>query len=81
MANAGELNIQITETILITQRSSNKVLNIKANTQIGDSEAQYNSKISRWFGVWLDMILTLNDQCKTIFIKAMDATDELDCQH
>jgi len=43
---------------------------MKAKIRVGNHNVQYNKEATRWLGVWLDSILTLNDHSKKIFVKA-----------
>jgi hypothetical protein len=42
---------------------------MKAKIRVGSHEVQYNKEATRWLGVWLHSMLTLNDHTKKIFAK------------
>jgi ribonuclease HI len=46
---------------------------MKAKIRVGSHEVQYNKEATRWLGVWLDSMLTLNDHTKKTFAKARRA--------
>jgi hypothetical protein len=68
--NACQFDIEKTEAILFTRRRSNKEPKMKAKIRVGSHEVQYNKEATRWLGVWLDSMLTLNDHTKKTFAKA-----------
>jgi len=43
---------------------------MKMRIRVGNYKVQYNKEATRWLGVWLDSMLTLNDHTKKIFAKA-----------
>jgi len=43
---------------------------MKTTIRVRNYEVQYNKEATRWLGVWLDSMLTLNDHTKKIFAKA-----------
>jgi len=50
---------------------------MKAKIRVGNHEVQYNKEATRWLGVWLDSMLTLNDHTKKIFAKARRAQNRV----
>jgi hypothetical protein len=68
--NTCQFDIEKTEAILFTRKRSNKEPKMKAKIRVGSHEVQYNKAATRWLGVWLDSMLTLNDHTKKIFAKA-----------
>jgi len=46
---------------------------MKVKIRVGNYEVPYNKEATRWLGVWLDSMLTLNDHTKKIFVKARRA--------
>jgi hypothetical protein len=50
---------------------------MKARIRVRDYEVQYNKEATRWLGVWLDSMLTLNDHTKKIFAKARRAQNRV----
>jgi len=68
--NACQFDIEKTEAILFTQKRNNKEPKMKAKIRVGNHEVQYNKEATRWLGVWLDSMLTLNDHTKKTFAKA-----------
>jgi len=71
--NACQFEIEKTEAILFTRKGSNKEPKMKAKIRVGSHEVQYNKEATRWLGVWLDSMLTLNDHTKKTFAKARRA--------
>jgi len=43
---------------------------MNARVRVGDREVLYNKEATRWLGVWLDDMLTLNDHTKKTLAKA-----------
>jgi len=65
--NACQFNIKKTEAMLFTRRRKNKEPKMNARVRVGSHEVLYNKEATRWLGVWLDDMLTLNDHmCKGI---------------
>jgi len=75
--NACQFDIEKTEAILITRKRNNKEPKMKAKLRVGNHEVQYNKEATRWLGVWLDSMLTLNDHTKKIFAKARRAQNRV----
>ena len=50
---------------------------MKAKIRVGSHEVQYNKQATRWFGVWLDDRLTLNDHTKKTLAKARRAQNRV----
>jgi len=44
---------------------------------VGDHEVSYNKEATRWLGVWLDDMLTLNDHTKKTLAKARKAQNRV----
>jgi len=62
--NACQFDIEKTEAILFTRKRNNKEPKMKAKIKVRNHEVQYNKEATRWLGVWLDSMLTLNDHTK-----------------
>ena len=77
--NAIQFDIENTEAILFTRKRCNQQSKIKAKIRVGRHEVQYNQEATRWLGVWLDSMLTLNDYTKKIFTKARRAQNRVRC--
>jgi len=43
---------------------------MNARVTVGNHEVPYNKEATRWLGVWLDGMLTLNDHTKKTLAKA-----------
>jgi len=59
--NACQFDIEKTEAMLFTRRRKNQEPQIHALGRVGNHEVSYNKEVTRWLGVWLDDMLTLND--------------------
>jgi hypothetical protein len=68
--NASQFEVDKTQAMLFTRRRSNKDPKMKARVRVGNHEVQYNTEATRWLGVWLDDMLTLNDHTKRILGQA-----------
>ena len=75
--NACQVGVEKPEAILFTPRKSNKEPKMRARIRVGSNEVQYNKEATRWLGVWLDSMLTLNDHTKKIFAKARGAQNRV----
>jgi len=71
--NTCQFEIEKTKAILFTRRRNNKEPKMKAKIRVGSHEVQYNKEATRWLGVWLDSMLTLNNHTKKTFAKARRA--------
>jgi hypothetical protein len=71
--NACQFDIEKTEAMLFTQKRNNEEPEMKARVRAGSDEVPYNKEATRWLGVWLDNMLTLNDHTKKTFAKARRA--------
>jgi len=71
--NACQFDVEKTEAILFTRKRSNKEPKMKAKIRVGSHEVSYNKEATKWLGVWLDSMLTLNDHTKKTFAKARRA--------
>jgi len=71
--NACQFDIEKTEAMLFTRRRKNKEPKMNARVRVGSHEVPYNKEATRWFGVWLDDMLTLNDHTKRTLAKARRA--------
>jgi len=58
--NACQFDIEKTEAMLFTRRRKNRKPKMNARVSVGNHEVPYNNEATRWLGVWLDDILTLN---------------------
>jgi len=75
--NACQFDIEKTEAMLFTRRRKNKELKMNARVRVGDFEVPYNKEATRWLGVWLDDMLTLNDHTKKTLAKARQAQNRV----
>ena len=50
---------------------------MKAQVRVGNHEVTYNKEATRWLGVWLDDMLTLNDHTKRTLAKARKAQNRV----
>ena len=75
--NACQFDIEKTEVILLTQKRSNKEPKTNAKIRVGNHETQYNKEETRWLGVWLDSMLTLNGHTKRILVNARRAQNRV----
>jgi len=50
---------------------------MNAQIRVGDHEVSYNKEATRWLGVWLDDMLTLNDHTKKTLAKARKAQNRV----
>jgi hypothetical protein len=75
--NACRFDIEKTEAILFTQKRNNMETKMQAKIRVGNHEVQYNQEATRWLGVWLYSMLTLNDHTKKIFAKARRAQNRV----
>jgi len=75
--NACQFDIEKTEAILFTRKRSNKEPKMKARVRVGNHEVRYNKEATRWLGVWLDDMLTLNDRTKKTLAKARKAQNRV----
>jgi len=66
-----------TEAILFTRKRKNKESKMKARIRVRNHEVQYNKKATRWLGVWLDSMFTLNNHTKKSFAKARRAQNRV----
>jgi hypothetical protein len=71
--NSCQFDIEKTEAILLTQKRGNNGPKMKAKIRVGSHEVQYNKEATKWLGVWLDSMLTLNDHTKKTLVKARRA--------
>jgi len=75
--NACQFDIEKMEAMLFTRRRKNKEPKINARVRVGDHEVSYNKEATRWLGVWLDDVLTLNDHTKKTLAKARRAQNRV----
>jgi len=50
---------------------------MNARVRVGDHEVPYNKEATRWLGVWLDDMLTLNDRTKKTLAKTSKAQNRV----
>jgi len=50
---------------------------MNARVRVGNHEVSYNEEATRWLGVWLDDMLTLNDHTKKTLAKARRAQNRV----
>jgi hypothetical protein len=67
--NACLFDIEKTEVMLFTRRRKHKELKMKTKVRVGNPEVGYNKEATRWLGVWLDGMPTLNDYTKQTIAK------------
>jgi len=75
--NACRFDIEKTEAMLFTRRRKNKEPKMKARVKVGNHEVPSNTEATRWLGVWLDNMLTLNDHTKKTLAKARKAQNRV----
>jgi len=75
--NACQFDIEKTEAMLFTRQRKNKEPKMKARVRVGNQEVPYNKEATRWLGVWLDDMLTLNDHTKKTLAKARRALNRV----
>jgi len=75
--NACQFDIEKTEAMLFTRRRQNKEPKMNARVAVGNHEVSYNKEATRWLGVWLDDMLTLNDHTKKTLAKARRAQNRV----
>jgi len=75
--NACQFDIEKTEAILFTRRRTNKEPKMNARIRVGVHEVSYNQEATKWLGVWLDDMLTLNDHTKKTLAKARTAQNRV----
>jgi len=75
--NACQFDIEKTKAMLFTRKRSNKEPKMNAKIRVGGHEVRYNKEATRWLGVWLDSMLTLNDHTKKTFAKARRAQNRV----
>jgi len=75
--NACQFDIEKTEVMLFTQRRKNRDPKMNAQVRVGNHEVSYNKEATRWLGVWLDDMLTLNDHTKKTLAKARTAQNRV----
>jgi len=67
---ACQFDIEKTEVMLFTRQRSNQEPKMNARLRVANHEVSYNKEATRWLGVWLDDMLTLNDHTKKTLEKA-----------
>jgi len=75
--NACQCEIEKTEAMLFTRRRKNKEPKMNARVKVGSHEVSYNEEATRWLGVCLDDMLTLNDHTKKTLAKARKAQNKV----
>jgi len=75
--NACQFDIEKTEAMLLRRRRKNKEPKINARVRVGSHEVAYNTEATRWLGVWLDDMHTLNDHTKKTIAKARRAQNRV----
>jgi len=50
---------------------------MNARVRVGNREVSYNKEATRWLGVWLDDMLTLNDHMNKTLAKARRAQNRV----
>jgi len=75
--NASQFDTEKTEAMLFTRRRKNKEPKMNARVRVGNHEVLYNKEATRWLGVWLDDMLTLNDHTKKTLAKARKAENRV----
>jgi len=61
----------------LLEKRKNKEPKMMAKIRVRNHDVQYNKEATRWLGVWLDGMLTLNDHMKKIFAKARRAQNRV----
>jgi len=75
--NACRFDIEKTEAMLFTRPRKSKEPKMNARVRVGNPEVSYNKEATRWLGVWLDDMLTLNDHTKKRLVKARRALNRV----
>jgi len=75
--NACQFEVEKMEAMLFARRGKNKEPKMNARVRVGDHEVLYNKEATRWLGVWLDDMLTLNDHTKKTLAKARTAQNRV----
>ena len=75
--NACQFDIEKTEAMLFTCKRNNKEPKMKARVRVGNHKVRYNKEATRWLGMWLDDMLTLNDHTKKTLAKARKAQNRV----
>jgi len=75
--NACRFDIVKMQAMLFTRRRNNREPKMNARVRVGDHEVSYNKEATRWLGVWLDDMLTLNDHMKKTLAKARRAQNKV----
>jgi len=75
--NTCQFDIEKTEAMLFTRQSKDKEPKMNARVRVGSHEVSYNKEATRWLGVWLDDMLTLNDHMKKTLAKARRAQNRV----
>jgi hypothetical protein len=75
--NACQFDIDKTEAIFYTRKRKNKEPKMKARVRVGNHKVPYNKEATKWLGVWLDGMLTLNDHTKRTLAKARKAQNRV----
>jgi len=75
--NACQFDIEKTEAMLFTRPRKNQEPKMNARVRVGNHEVSYNNEATRWLGVWLDDMLTLNDHTRKTLAKAQRAQNRV----
>ena len=71
--NACQFEIEKAEAMWFTPQRKHKEPKMNARVRVGNHEVSYNKEATRWLGVWLDDMLTLNNDTKKTLAKARRA--------
>jgi len=75
--NACQFEIEKTEAIFFTQRRKNMEPTMQASIRVRNHEVEFNTDVTRWLGVWLDDMLTLNDHWKMTLLNTQKAQNRV----
>jgi len=75
--NGCQFDVETMEEMLFTRRRKNKEPKMNARIRVGSQEVLYNKEATRWLGVWLDDMLTLNDHTTKTLAKARRAQNRV----
>ena len=67
---ACQFEVETTEAILFNPQRMIKEPKMKPRVRVGNHEVQYDEEVTRWLGVWLDDMHTLNNHTKKTLANA-----------
>jgi len=75
--NACQFDIEKTQAMLFIGRGKNQEPKMNAGVGVRNYDVSYNTEATRWLGVWLDDMHTLNDHTKKTLAKARRAQNRV----